>query len=77
MRKKKRDGTMDLSACSIVFDPQNRDTPWKERLAKAIMDFTSVCGIVEEFLGDVAMRDERLTFLFHILLNYTQRRINL
>jgi hypothetical protein len=54
-------------------DPQNRDIPWKERLAKAIMDFTSVCGIVEEFLGDVAMRDERSHFFIsHFVELYTK-----
>lgn len=54
-------------------DPQNRDTPWKERLSKAILNFTSVCGIIEEFLGDVAMRDERTNFFIsHFVELYTK-----
>jgi hypothetical protein len=54
-------------------NPQNRDTPWKERLSKAILDFTSVCGIIEEFLGDVAMRNERTNFFIsHFVELYTK-----
>lgn len=43
-------------------DPQNRDTPWKDWLAKHILDFTGISRLVEEFLGDVAMRDGRAHF---------------
>ncbi len=60
------------------LDGGKYDTTWRDKLCNAILNFRSVAGIVESYLGEVKVKEEKgsIPYLDKILLIYNQKTNN-
>jgi hypothetical protein len=60
------------------LDSGKYDTTWRDKLCNAILNFTSVASIVENYLGEVKVKEEKgsIPYLDKIILIYNQKTNN-
>jgi len=60
------------------LDSGKYDTTWRDKLCNAILNFRSVASIVENYLGEVKVKEEKgsIPYLDKILLIYNQKTNN-
>lgn len=60
------------------LDSGKYDTIWRDRLCNEILNFRSITGIIEAYIGEVKIKEERgsIPYLDKILLIYNQKTSN-